>query len=123
MSSQKTSKKELLLIFEKHPARVDMLPAAQRALVILFLSSRSFRTLAKAAGVNEAVVARKLRKIAGRIISAHFLTALSQDELSEKKIEIIRDHFVNGLSVKAITQKTGLGRYKITKIIKQMRKL
>jgi YesN/AraC family two-component response regulator len=123
MSSQKISKKELLLIFEKHSARVDMLDAAQRAIVILFLSSRSFRTLAKAASVNETVVARKLRNIAARIISARFIAALSQDELSEKKIEIIRDHFVNGLNIKAISEKTGLSRYRITKTIKQMRKL
>jgi hypothetical protein len=123
MSAQKISKKELLLIFEKHPARVDMLDAAQRAIVILFLSSRSFRTLAKAADVNEVTVARKLRNIAGRIINAHFIAALSQDELSEKEIEIIRDHFVNGLNIKAISEKTGLSRYKIIKTIKQMRKL
>ncbi len=123
MSAQKISKNELLLIFEKHPARVALLPAAQRALVALFLSSRSFRILAKAADANEAAVARKLRSIAGRIINAHFLTALSQEKLSGKKIEVIRDHFVKGLSIKTIAQKTGLSRYRITKIIKQMRTL
>jgi transposase len=123
MTSQKISKKELLHVLEKHSARVDMLPAGQKAFVTLFLNGRSFRMLAKTAGVNEATVARRLRKIIGRINSDDFLSALSQDDLSEEKMEIIRGHFVNGLSVKSISKKIGLSRYGVSKIIQQMRKL
>jgi len=121
MSAQKISKKELLLILERHPARVDMLPAGQRAIVTLFLNGRSFRMLAKNAGVNEATVARRLRKIVSRIISDDFLAALSQDDMSKEKIEIIRDYFINGLSVKAIAKKTGISRYRVSKIIRQLK--
>jgi DNA-binding transcriptional regulator LsrR (DeoR family) len=64
-----------------------------------------------------------LRKIIGRIISDNFLSALPQDDLSKEKLEIIRSHFVNGLSVKSISKKTGISRYKVRKIIQQARKL
>ncbi len=121
MVLQKISKKELLFILEKHPARVDMLPADQKAIVTLFLNGRDFRMLAKNAGVNEATVARRLRKIVSRIISDDFLAALSQDDMSEEKTEIIRDYFVKGLSVKTISQKTGLSRYRVSKTIRQLK--
>lgn len=123
MSAQKISKNELLHILEKHSARVDMLPAGQRAFVTMFLNIRKFNMLARTAGVNEVTVARRLRKIVSRISSDNFLFALSQDNLSEEKVEIIRGYFVNGLSVKSISEKTGFSRYRIRKTIQQMRKL
>jgi DNA invertase Pin-like site-specific DNA recombinase len=123
MSAQKISKQRLLYILEKHSARVDMLPAGQREFVTMFLNIRKFNMLARNAGVNEVTVARRLRKIVSRINSDNFLGALSQDDLSEGKIEIIRGHFVNGLSVKSIAEKTGISRYRIRKTIQQMRKL
>jgi len=123
MSAQKISKNELLHILEKHSARVDMLPAGQRVFVTMFLNIRKFNMLARTAGVNEVTIARRLRKIIGRIISDNFLSALPQDDLSEEKIEIIRSHFVNGLSVKSISKKTGISRYRVRKIIQQARKL
>ncbi|MDD5011579.1 MAG: hypothetical protein PHQ00_05610, partial [Phycisphaerae bacterium] len=69
------------------------------------------------------VVARKLRNIAARIISAGFVAVLSLDEPNEDKIEIVRNYFIAGLSIKTISKKTGLSYYKIIKTIKQMRKL
>jgi len=123
MSAQKISKNELLHILEKHSARVDMLPVGQRAFVTMFLNIREFNMLARTAGVNEVTVARRLRKIVSRISSDNFLFALSQDNLSEEKVEIIRGYFVNGLSVKSISEKTGFSRYRIRKTIQQMRKL
>ena len=123
MSAQKISKNELLHILEKHSARVDMLPAGQRAFVTMFLNIREFNMLARTAGVNEVTVARRLRKIVSRISSNNFLFALSQDNLSEEKVEIIRGYFVNGLSVKSISEKTGFSLYRIRKTIQQMRKL
>jgi len=123
MSAQKISKNELLHILEKHSARVDMLPVGQRAFVTMFLNIREFNMLARTAGVNEVTVARRLRKIVSRISSNNFLFTLSQDNLSEEKVEIIRGYFVNGLSVKSISEKTGFSRYRIRKTIQQMRKL
>lgn len=122
MSAQKISKNEILRLLEKHPARIDMLPAAQRAFVTLFLGTRKFNMLARTAGVNEVTAARKLRKIVSRIISNNFLTALSKD-LPKEKMEIIRCYFVQGLGIKSISEKTGLSRYRIRKIIRQLKYL
>ena len=120
------NKSELLTLFEKLSARVDMLSERHKAIVRLFLNMQQYRTLAKIAGVNEATIARRLKKIAFRISSNNFIAALTETLDSSghpEKIEIIKDYFVNGLSIRTISKNTGLTRYKVSKIIRQMRNL
>ncbi len=116
------TKKELLDLFEIHTVRVEMLDNEQITLVKIFQNRPNFRAIAKMANVNEATIARRLKKIATAISSESFSTALSRKyNVSQGKINIIAKHFINGLSVRAITQNTGLSVYKIRKIISQMR--
>jgi len=89
-----------------------MLPAGQKAFVMLFLNGQKYITLAKAAGVNEATVARRLRKIAARISSDNFLAALVQDG------GVLNEKFISGKTSKQISRETGLSYYKVRKIIK-----
>ena len=119
MNKMGTSKKELLMLFERLSARVDILPQQQKALVRLFLAGQNYKVIAKIASVNEATVSRKLRKIADRINCDSFIAALSENnDMPAEKLEIIKDYFVIGLTIKAITKKTDLSYYKIKKIIK-----
>jgi len=109
---QRMNKKKLLSLFEKLSSRIDMLPAGQKAFVMLFLNGQKYITLAKAAGVNEATVARRLRKIAARISSDNFLAALVQDG------GVLKEKFISGKTSKQISRETGLSYYKVRKIIK-----
>jgi transposase len=122
----KINKKELLNLFEKHTGRIDLMDEQQKAFVRLFLGGQKFRTLAKNAGIHEATIARRLKRIALRISSNNFIAAITKTSYSSghrKKIQIVKDHFLNGRSAKAISKNTGLSRYKVSKIIKQMRNL
>jgi uncharacterized protein YerC len=103
---------ELLGLFEKLLSRVEMLPAEQKAFVMIFLNGQKYRTLAKAAGVNDATIARRLRKIAVRISSDNFLTALVQDS------PVLREKFISGKTITQISRETGLSYYKVKKIIR-----
>jgi DNA-directed RNA polymerase specialized sigma subunit len=124
MSEQRINKHRLLGILEIHSAKIGILSTKQAALVKLFLSVKNYSTIAKMAGVNEATVARRLEKIANRLSSANPPAGICQnDSPPAETIEIINDYFINGLNVKTIAKKTGLSRYRITKTIKQMRKL
>ena len=123
-TQQKITKNELLNLFEKLVGRIDLLADQQKAFVRLFMNGQKFRTMAKSAAVSEATIARRLKKIARLISGNDFITALTKtNDLSTDQIEIIRDHFINGTTIKAITNKTGLSRYKVNKIINQMRNL
>ena len=123
---QKTNKKELLNLFEKHAGRIDLLNGQQKAFVRLFLNGQKFRTLANTAGVHEATIARRLKRIALRISSNNFIAALAViSDASEfpEKTKIIKDYFLNGLSIKAISKNTGITHYRISRIIRQMRNI
>ncbi|MGD0785274.1 MAG: hypothetical protein ABR969_05620 [Sedimentisphaerales bacterium] len=123
-TQQKITKNELLNLFEKLVGRIDLLADQQKAFVRLFMNGQKFRTMAKSAAVSEATIARRLKKIARLISSDDFITALTKtNDLSTEEMEIIKGHFVKGLSIKTIGKNTGLSRYKIKKIIIQMRNL
>lgn len=112
-------KEELLSLFEMHLTRVDMLPCRQMAFVKLFLSSGEYNALAKMTQLNVATIARRLKKIAGRICSDNFITALTaKNDPADKKTKTLKEYFVNGTTVTAIVKNTGLSRYEVEKIIK-----
>src|SRR4030042_1983451 len=118
MPDHRTSKHQLLGILEMHSAKINMLDAKQAVLARLFLGVKSYRAIAEIAGVNEATVARRLKRIANHLSSINLPAGLCQNNPSPAEtMEIINDYFINGLSVKIIAEKTGLSHYKITKTI------
>ena len=120
MTVNNINKEELLGLFETFSTRVKMLPRQQRALVKLFLSNGTYSSIAKAAQLNAATIARRLKRIANRMSSDNFIAALLQvDGMPAEKMRTIRDYFVNGLSINAIAKNAGLSRYEVKKIIRQ----
>ena len=121
---QKITKNELLNLFEKSAGRIDLLADQEKAIVRLFMNSQKFRIMAKSAAVSEATIARRLKKIARLISSDDFITALTEtNDLSTEEMGIIKDYFVNGLTMTDIVRNKNLSRYKVKKIIMQMRNL
>ena len=116
-SVQRISKNELLNFFEKYSARIDILPTRQKAFVRLFMSEQKFRTLAKAAGVNEANIARKLKKIAKKLSSDNFAAVLSQNQ-PMKKMEIMRDYFLEDTPMIKISEKRNMTYYAVRKLLR-----
>jgi hypothetical protein len=120
ITTKSISKKELLNLFENLSTRVDMLPDQQRAFVRLFLGYGKFRPIAKTAGVDEATIARRLKKIADRINSNNFIATLSgENNLPPEKMEILKDYFVRGLPMTKIAKNRKLTYYKVLKIIRE----
>lgn len=114
------SKKELLNVFEKLSSRIDMLSEQQKTFVRLFMSSQSFRRIAKTAGVHEATIARRLKRIAERIGNNDFIAVLSQNgNLTGEEMEVLKDRFVNGMAVKTIAENRKMTCYRVKKIIKE----
>jgi predicted DNA-binding protein YlxM (UPF0122 family) len=112
-------KKELLSLLDRFSTRIDLLSDEQKMFVRLFLDAQNFRSIATMAGVNEATIARRLKKIADRISSNNFITALSQNSsITGEKMEILKDYFVNALPMARIAKDRNLSRYRVRKIIK-----
>ena len=124
MNTIDKTKKGLLDIFEAFTARVKMLSDEQITLVRFFQNTPNYRVIAKMAGVNEATIARRLKKIARHISGNNFFAALSEnDNLPAEKMEILKDYFVSGLSVKIIAQNRNVSTYLVKKIVRQMSNL
>jgi Mor family transcriptional regulator len=112
-------KRALLDLLEQIPGRIEMLNEMDRAFVNLLLTGQKFRTIAQAAGVHEATIARRLKKIAARITSNNFVSALSQPNLTPGKMQLLRDYFVDGNSMLKIAQKYKVSYYDVRKLIKE----
>lgn len=112
-------KRALLDLLEQLPGRVEMLNEMDRAFVNLMLTGQKFRTIAQAAGVHEATIARRLKKIAARITSNNFVSALSQQNLTHGKMQLLRDYFVDGNSMFKIAQKYKVSYYDVRKLIRE----
>jgi hypothetical protein len=114
-------KQDLLDILEQLPGRIEMLNDTDRAFVNLILAGQKFRTIARTAGVHEATVARRLKKIAMRITDNQFINSLSHKHLTPKKMQILRDYFVDGWPMLRIAVRNNISYYKVRQIIHKQR--
>lgn len=115
-------KRQLLDLFEAYPGRIDLLSDKDKMLIDLFMASEKFKSIATAAGVHEATVARRLKKIAKRLKSDSFVIAMSH-HLPPEKMEIMRQYFVEGLSMLKIARQNNRPYCKIRKTIKACKRL
>ncbi|MBW8002515.1 MAG: transposase family protein [Planctomycetes bacterium] len=108
--------------------RVSLLVGTDRLIMTMHLSNgNSYRQLARLIGVNEANIARRIRKITERLIEGEYIECLkNRDKLTKTQMAIARDYFLTGLSQKAIAAKRHTSFYnaretilKIKQIIKQ----
>ncbi len=112
-------KRALLDLLEQTPGRIELLNERDRAFVNLMLTGQKFRTIASAAGVHEATIARRLKKIAARITNNNFVCALSQKNITPMKMKVLRDYFVNGISMLKVAAKNKVSYHDVRKLIKE----
>jgi hypothetical protein len=111
------TKRQLLDLFDRLENRIKLLDNKNKALVQLFQAGGEFRPLADSCGVNRATIGRRLKKIAARITSDKF----TQTIMNANDSKIMKERFINGKSVRQIAIETGLSRYKIGKMIKEVK--
>jgi len=117
----KIKKRELLDILEQMPGRIEMLNDHDRAFVNLMLAGQKFNTIAHAAGVHGATIARRLKKITARMTDNNFVNALSEKNLTVQQMQILRDFFVDGLSMFRIAVRNNFSYYKVRQLVKKHR--
>ena len=105
--------------------RAQLLTGRDRALVQMYLdNSGTFRAMAKVAGVNEANVARRIHKIIRRLLDGSYITCLHyRDRFTDEQIEMARDYFIDGLSIREIAYRHEITIYAVRKTMKQIQRL
>jgi len=104
---------------ERIRKRAEQLSEPDRTLVRMYLDNEnSFRQIAQLLGVSEATVARRVKKIVGRLGDPSIEGILNKSsKLGRRQRKIARDFFLCGLSVKTIARKYGMTYYNTRRIV------
>jgi DNA-binding CsgD family transcriptional regulator len=87
-------------------------------------NSNTYRQMARLAGVNEANVARRIHKLVRRLLDGQYITCLrKKDQFTDEQLEIARDYFVGGLSMKEIAERQGTTYYNVRKTMKKIQRV
>ncbi len=105
--------------------RAELLMGRDRALIQMYLDNAgTYRQMARLAGVNEANVARRIHKLVRRLLDGQYITCLHyRDKFTEEQIEMARDYFVDGLSMREIANRHETTYYAVRRTMKQIQRL
>ena len=104
--------------------RVGMLAGKDKLLMTMYLENgNSFRQMARLVGVNEATIARRIRKVTKRLINNEYITCLrNRDKFTEAEMDIAKDHFLLGMSIRKIVKERHLSYYRIYQSLKKIQR-
>lgn len=105
--------------------RTPLLTGEDRLLMTLCLEDgHSYRQIARLTGANPTTVARRVRKIARRLIDETYSVCLgNRSAFSGPELAILRDYFLRGLSFAQIGRKRGTSYYRVRTTVLKARKL
>lgn len=103
-------------------SRIDLLAGEDKVLMTMYLKNGcSCRQMAKLAHISEANMARKIHKIAERLVNSEYITLLkNRSEFSKKELGIARDRFMLGKSMKKIAGKNNTTYYGIRETLRKI---
>ena len=105
--------------------RADILNAKDRALLKMYhRNGLTFRQIAHVAGVNEAIIARKIHKLTAKLVDGEYLTCLrNRDKFNRTEMTVARDYYLEGMSQKQIAKKRKMTIYSTRKILLKIRQI
>ncbi len=106
-------------------SRMDLLKGKDKALMTMYLQNgNSFRQMARLMGINEATISRRIHKVTKRLLDGEYITCLRNSKsFSRAEINISRDYFVGGLSMRKIAAKNNCSYYQVRKTLKKIQNL
>ena len=104
-------------------SRARLLKGRDRAIMTMYLDKgNSIVQIARVAGVTEAVMSRRVRRLMARLIDNEFILCLQhRDVFDHIELGIAKDFFLVGLSLSAISESRGISVYRIRRIVAKIR--
>ncbi len=99
--------------------RANLLDSQDRALLQMHLEAgRGFHEIARLTGLNPSTVCRRIHRMIHRLSDPTYTVCLrNQRQFSREELDVIRDHFVRGLSLACIRRRHALGHRRVRRII------
>ncbi len=106
-------------------SRVSLLTGKDKLLMTMYLENgNSFRQMARLVGVNEASIARRIHKVTKRLMNGEYITCLrNRNKFSKGELDIAKDYFLAGLSMKKNAEKRDSTYYRVRKTLKKIQGL
>ncbi len=103
-------------------SRVGLLTGKDKVLMTMYIENgNSFRQMARLVGVNEARIARRIHKVTGRLMKGEYTTCLrNRDKFDSGELDIAKDYFLSGLSIRKIARKHNRTYYGVRKTLKKI---
>ncbi|MHC4557813.1 MAG: helix-turn-helix domain-containing protein [Planctomycetota bacterium] len=100
-------------------SRLYLLDGTEKVLMTMYIENgNSFRQIARLLGVSETSIARKIRRLTKRLISGEYISCLrNRGKFNKYQIDIAKDYFLTGLSIKNIAAKRHRSYYNVRKTI------
>jgi predicted DNA-binding protein YlxM (UPF0122 family) len=104
-------------------SRVSLLDGKDKLLMTMYIENgNSFRQMARLTGVNESNIARRINRVTKRLMNGKYITCLrNHDKFKKKELDIARDYFLEGQSIKKIAQRYNSTYYNMRQTIKKIR--
>jgi len=105
--------------------RVHMLTGRDRLLMTMYLEKgNSIRQLARLTGVNDTVIARRIRKLVKRLSGGEYITCLrNRNRFTKIEMAVAKSYFLNGLSIKKTAAENHLTYYRTREITKRIQRI
>ena len=105
--------------------RVSLLTGVDKVLMTMYLrNGNSFYQMAILCGVDETTISRRIKRITKRLIDNDYLWCLGDSDIFTKsEMELARDYFIRGLSLRKTAAKRGLSYYMVRKHVERIKAL
>lgn len=105
--------------------RVELLRGRDRLMMIMYLDNGiSFRQMGRLMGLNETSIARRVHKLAHRLLEGQYVTCIkNRDKLTRMEMLVATDCFVRGISQKDVAEKRKCSQYRVRRILRKVREL
>ena len=106
-------------------SRMNLLTGKDKLLMTMYLDKgNSFRQMARLAGINDTIIARRIYKIMKRLIDGEYITCLrNRNKFTKTEMAIAKDYFLTGLSIKKIATKQHLTYYRVRETLKKIQRV
>jgi len=106
-------------------SRIHLLTGRDRLLMTMYLErGNSIRQIARVAGIDDTMMARRIRKLTKRLLDGQYITCLrNRNKFTKTEMTIAKDYFLTGLSIKTIAAEHHLTYYHTRETVRRIQRI
>jgi predicted DNA-binding protein YlxM (UPF0122 family) len=105
--------------------RLNLLNGKDKVLMTMYLENgNSFRQIARLTGISDTSIARRINRLTKRLLDSQYIICLrNRDKLSGEQMNIAKDYFLRGLSIRKIAIKRHRSFYHVRETMKKIQSI